>query len=407
MAIVTVVIADPIFLQNKTYGAIDDRKVLQDLIMPGVAGSGDFAVTFSSGRTLSVAAGIAFVKGLNVSDQGAYRVRTSGSTSITGNNGDATNPRIDQVVIRVMDTTHDSSGSTEARVEIHEGTPTAGATLANRSGAANLTALSAKSVILLADLLVPAGATSYTGGNLGDKRTLASIALSAPLGVGSVSNAALAAGAVTDTKITGPIAVTKLAAGSANQLLTTIGGVPTWTTPGVASDPTPPGSIHEYGGDTAPAGYLLCDGAAVSRSTYSALFAIIGTKFGTGDGSTTFNLPNLKGKMSVMRDASITAFDTIGESGGLRQITLTTAQMPNHVHSDPSHTHSAGPNLFIGMKQEAAAGTAKWVIDNAGSPSAVLGTTSSGGGGSTGAAGSGSAIDIMNPYVVVNKIIKT
>lgn len=58
----------------------------------------------------------------------------------------------------------------------------------------------------------------------------------------------------------------------------------------------PAGAISAYGGGTAPSGYLRCDGAAVSRSAYSALFSAIGTQWGAGDGSTTFNLPNLIGR---------------------------------------------------------------------------------------------------------------
>lgn len=63
-----------------------------------------------------------------------------------------------------------------------------------------------------------------------------------------------------------------------------------------AQDLTPPGTIAAFGGDTAPEGYLLCDGAAVSRGTYADLFAAIGTAWGEGDGSTTFNLPDLRGR---------------------------------------------------------------------------------------------------------------
>ena len=57
---------------------------------------------------------------------------------------------------------------------------------------------------------------------------------------------------------------------------------------------TPVGSINLYAGSTAPTGWLICDGSAVSRTTYANLFSVIGTTYGTGDGSTTFNLPNLK-----------------------------------------------------------------------------------------------------------------
>jgi len=63
----------------------------------------------------------------------------------------------------------------------------------------------------------------------------------------------------------------------------------------VAADLTPAGAIVAFGGSAAPVGWLMCDGAAVSRTTYDALFSAIGTAFGIGDGSTTFNLPNFKG----------------------------------------------------------------------------------------------------------------
>lgn len=56
---------------------------------------------------------------------------------------------------------------------------------------------------------------------------------------------------------------------------------------------TPTGSVLAFAGSTSPAGWLLCDGSAVSRETYAALYAVIGTTYGSGDGSTTFNLPNL------------------------------------------------------------------------------------------------------------------
>ena len=58
----------------------------------------------------------------------------------------------------------------------------------------------------------------------------------------------------------------------------------------------PTGSITMYGASVAPSGWLECDGSAISRTTYSSLFAIIGTTFGVGDGSTTFNLPDLRGE---------------------------------------------------------------------------------------------------------------
>ena len=78
----------------------------------------------------------------------------------------------------------------------------------------------------------------------------------------------------------------------------------------------PVGTINIYAGSTAPTGYLICNGAAVSRTTYSNLFDVIGTTYGSGDGSTTFNVPNLKGKIPVGLDTNDTNFDTLGETGG-------------------------------------------------------------------------------------------
>lgn len=65
--------------------------------------------------------------------------------------------------------------------------------------------------------------------------------------------------------------------------------------PTLAVSFVPPGAALPYGGTSAPAGFLMCDGAAVSRTTYSTLFSAIGTAFGSGDGSTTFNVPDMRG----------------------------------------------------------------------------------------------------------------
>ena len=92
------------------------------------------------------------------------------------------------------------------------------------------------------------------------------------------------------------------------------------------------GTILPFSGSTLPTGYLFCDGSAVSRTTYAGLFDVIGTTFGSGDGSTTFNLPNLKGKVPVGLDSNDTDFDTLGETGGEKTHTLTVNEMPSHTH---------------------------------------------------------------------------
>jgi microcystin-dependent protein len=97
-----------------------------------------------------------------------------------------------------------------------------------------------------------------------------------------------------------------------------------------------PGLIEPFAGSTVPTGYLLCDGAAVSRTTYATLFAVIGTTFGAGDGSTTFNLPDLGGRVPL--GASSTHL--LGSSGGSETVTLTEQELPAHVHEVPQHGHA-------------------------------------------------------------------
>jgi microcystin-dependent protein/Tfp pilus assembly protein PilE len=91
---------------------------------------------------------------------------------------------------------------------------------------------------------------------------------------------------------------------------------------------------------TAPDGYLLEDGSAVSRTTYADLFALIGITYGAGNGSTTFNLPDSSGRVSVNRSTSDSEFNTIGKKSGTKTETLTIAQMPSHTHIQNAHTHT-------------------------------------------------------------------
>lgn len=113
----------------------------------------------------------------------------------------------------------------------------------------------------------------------------------------------------------------------------------------------PTGVINAYAGSIAPTGWLLCDGAAVSRATYADLFSLLGTTYGAGDGATTFNVPNLKGRVAVGRDSAQTEFDTLGETGGAKTHTLTESEIPSHLHADGTlatnsqlgaHNHSSG-----------------------------------------------------------------
>jgi microcystin-dependent protein len=124
----------------------------------------------------------------------------------------------------------------------------------------------------------------------------------------------------------------------------------------------PVGSIVDFAGATAPFGWLLCDGSAISRTTYSGLFAVINTIYGAGNGSTTFNLPDCRGRLRAGLDnmggtaalritsagSGINALVS-GASGGAQNVTLTVGTMPSHAHGassipiDPGHAHS-GPS---------------------------------------------------------------
>lgn len=128
-----------------------------------------------------------------------------------------------------------------------------------------------------------------------------------------------------------------------------------------ASITYPSGVVVPFAGATPPNGWLLCYGQAVSRATYSELFAAIGTTYGVGDGSTTFNLPDLRGRVPAGKDdmggtAASRLTDTgtgnpgvngatLGATGGADRHTLTTAQMPSHAHNVPAD--GTGSSAFI------------------------------------------------------------
>lgn len=121
------------------------------------------------------------------------------------------------------------------------------------------------------------------------------------------------------------------------------------TSAGPKGDPgkgCPIGTILPYTSSTMPEGYLLCDGSAVSRATYADLFDVIGTTYGAGDGSTTFNLPNLKGKVPVGQDTSDTSFDTLGETGGEKTHTLVNNELPKIDAYWQFHGTEHGTNVY-------------------------------------------------------------
>jgi microcystin-dependent protein len=93
----------------------------------------------------------------------------------------------------------------------------------------------------------------------------------------------------------------------------------------------PPGVIVPYAGGVAPAGWLFCNGSAVDRTFFSNLFAVIGTTYGVGNGTSTFNIPDLRGRVPVGLNAG--TFNVLGKVGGEETHATTLAEMPVHTHS--------------------------------------------------------------------------
>jgi len=125
----------------------------------------------------------------------------------------------------------------------------------------------------------------------------------------------------------------------------------------------PPGTVLPFAGANAPAGFLLCDGSAVSRTEYAELFAVIGTTWGAGNGSTTFNLPDLRGVFLRGVDGG-RGFDPGRVLGSLQQDDLkshthtgTTAQAGSHTHSASTGSAGAHTHSFSGTTSSAGAHT--------------------------------------------------
>jgi microcystin-dependent protein len=197
----------------------------------------------------------------------------------------------------------------------------------------------------------------------------------------------------------------------------------------------PAGSIQMWATATAPSGYVICNGTAISRTTYSTLFGVIGTTFGVGDGSTTFNVPDYTNRMPYGT--------TVGATGGAATTTIATTNLPSHTHtfsgttggqsadhahsiSDPGHAHNLnfadGATALYG---QAIGGSHPYTAGFTGGAQVTIlygNTTSVSTGigilgtsndhnhsftGTTGGTGSGTAISTISPYLGINFIIKT
>lgn len=190
----------------------------------------------------------------------------------------------------------------------------------------------------------------------------------------------------------------------------------------------PSGVLQQWTTAVAPQGYLLCQGQAISRTQYANLFAAIGTTYGTGDGSTTFNLPDLRGRVPVGRASSGT-FATLNTTGGTETVTLDITQIPSHTHiqdahnhTQNSHNHSQNPHshALVGQTVSGLAGFAQpqaifsngvnlagSTINNATATNQATTATNQATTATNQNAGGGLAHNNLQPYIVLNYIIKT
>jgi len=186
----------------------------------------------------------------------------------------------------------------------------------------------------------------------------------------------------------------------------------------------PTGTILSFASALLPGGYLWATGQAVSRTTYSALYGALGTTFGSGNGSTTFNVPDLRGRAPVGADNfggagsanrlhaqtfssdGVVNQNTVGGTGGQDSHVLSTGELASHTHSptDPGHSHTGSPNFL----NEAGGGPSGFTV---GSPSIAINsqhtTSSSTTGISLANTGSNIAHNTMSPYQACFFIIKT
>lgn len=152
----------------------------------------------------------------------------------------------------------------------------------------------------------------------------------------------------------------------------------------------PTGTMVIYAGSAAPTGWLLCNGATISRTTYAALFAIIHTTYGAGDGSTTFAVPDMRGRVGVGIGGS--GVTTLGQTGGEQTHVITVAEMPQHDHGQKNSGIGGGESHAITNN----GGGLVWSTAAA-STDENLKTFATGGNG---------AHNNMQPYLGVNYIIK-
>lgn len=176
---------------------------------------------------------------------------------------------------------------------------------------------------------------------------------------------------------------------------------------------SPVGSIMAFAGASPPPGWYVCDGSAISRAANADLFAVCGTAFGAGDGSVTFNLPNLKGRTVAGVDATQVEFASRGTTAGAKTVTLSVANLPPHSHTiahthDITHSHTSKSSGTAGGSTLAFTRSANTsVTDGGGMVSNFTGDTGASSAASSGnGSGTSSPVSTLQPVLAMIWIVR-
>lgn len=294
-------IQTPQYLQKKGIPAKFDRQLLEEFFSPGVASASAMVVTSTGGaRSVTISKGACYVPGSQNTDQGTYRVFNDNALARTHDPA-VTFPRLDQLVVRVYDSTELGSGALDyGDIEIVKGTEANGATAIGRQGAVPDSGLPANTV-RIADVLVPIGASPVIpSANIIDRRPLAGLKMGGAAPIGSCIPYCM------------------------------------------ANEPT-------------DGRWSLADGGLIDRTVYSAFFAGAGNAYngGVDPGSNKVRKPDKRGRGSVGADSMGTSaasggptgnagrlttlvghLNARGQNGGAERYALATTEIPAHAHLD-------------------------------------------------------------------------